>query len=69
MVKEKLQINENGLENTVTINDDVETIKSKKRKAAFTWYIFLLPSFIGILLFMVYPIVESFRLSFFKRNY
>ncbi|SFL69428.1 multiple sugar transport system permease protein [Gracilibacillus orientalis] len=68
MVKEKLQINENGVENTVTINDDVETIKSKKRKAAFTWYIFLLPSFIGILLFMVYPIMESFRLSFFRSN-
>jgi len=32
------------------------------------WYIFLLPSFLGILLFMVYPILESFRLSFFKSN-
>src|SRR5699024_9865352 len=32
------------------------------------WYIFLIPSFLGILLFMVYPIFESLRLSFFKSN-
>ncbi|WP_018931820.1 carbohydrate ABC transporter permease [Gracilibacillus lacisalsi] len=68
MVKGKISLNENGVEDTVNIHDDVETIKSKKRKAALTWYIFLLPSFLGILLFMVYPIVESFRLSFFRSN-
>jgi ABC-type sugar transport system permease subunit len=32
------------------------------------WYLFLLPAFLGIVLFMVYPVVESFRLSFFKSN-
>jgi len=43
----------------------------KKRKIHGTskiWYIFLLPSFLGIFLFMVYPIIESFRLSFFQSN-
>lgn len=53
---------------TVLPSEDVTTIKQKKRKATFTWYLFLLPSFIGILLFMVYPIVESFRLSFYQSN-
>ncbi|MEM5593941.1 hypothetical protein AAHH67_23170 [Niallia circulans] len=42
--------------------------KKKRRTTQWTWYIFLIPSFLGILLFMVYPVVESFRLSFFKSN-
>lgn len=42
--------------------------KRKKRRTKLTWYIFLLPSFLGILLFMVYPIFESFRLSFYQSN-
>lgn len=48
------------------------TIKASKRNKAFgssnVWYLFLLPSFLGILLFMVYPIFESFRLSFYQTN-
>ncbi|MFC4402994.1 carbohydrate ABC transporter permease [Gracilibacillus xinjiangensis] len=49
-------------------NKKVDTIRKEKRKVEFSWYVFLLPSLIGILLFMVYPIVESFRLSFFQSN-
>lgn len=45
-----------------------KTMKQKKRSSQWTWYIFLIPSFLGILLFMVYPIAESLRLSFFKSN-
>lgn len=45
-----------------------KTMKQKKRNSQWTWYIFLIPSFLGILLFMVYPIAESLRLSFFKSN-
>ncbi|OON99329.1 MAG: sugar ABC transporter permease [Epulopiscium sp. Nele67-Bin004] len=33
-----------------------------------SWYFFLLPTIIGLLLFTAYPIMESFRLSFFKSN-
>jgi multiple sugar transport system permease protein len=47
---------------------DSKTMKQKKRSSQWTWYIFLIPSFVGILLFMVYPIAESLRLSFFKSN-
>lgn len=32
------------------------------------WWIFLLPVLLGVAVFMVYPIIESFRLSFFKSN-
>lgn len=46
--------------------------QKKNRKSTFgyskVWYVFLIPSFLGILLFMVYPIVESFRLSFYQSN-
>lgn len=46
--------------------------KEKKKESIHgnskVWYIFLLPSFLGILLFMVYPVLESFRLSFYKSN-
>lgn len=30
------------------------------------WYVFLMPTLLGILLFMVYPLIESLRLSFTK---
>lgn len=49
-------------------NVEYETMKAKRRKSQLTWYLFLLPSLIGILLFMVYPIFESFRLSFYQSN-
>lgn len=39
-----------------------------RRSTALIWYLFLLPTLIGILLFMAYPIFEVFRLSFFKSN-
>lgn len=35
---------------------------------SYKWYLFLAPVLLGILLFMVYPVVESFRLSFMKSN-
>jgi len=49
-------------------NAGLKLMKSKKRSSQWTWYIFLLPSFLGILLFMVYPIFESLRLSFYQSN-
>ena len=33
-----------------------------------TWYVFLLPTLLGMLLFMTYPVVDSLRLSFYKSN-
>lgn len=55
---------------SVNTNTQTEskTMKQKKRNSQWIWYIFLIPSFVGILLFMVYPIAESLRLSFFKSN-
>ncbi len=38
-----------------------------RRKNA-VWYLFMLPSIVGIVLFMAYPIIEVVRLSFFKSN-
>jgi ABC-type sugar transport system permease subunit len=32
------------------------------------WYLFLLPSLIGMIVFLAYPIAESFRLSLFRSN-
>lgn len=32
------------------------------------WYVFLLPTLLGVLLFMAYPIIEVFRLSFYQSN-
>lgn len=39
-----------------------------KRESALIWYVFLLPTLLGIVLFMLYPVLDSFRLSFFKSN-
>ncbi|NEW04813.1 sugar ABC transporter permease [Paenibacillus sp. SYP-B3998] len=36
-----------------------------RKRNSVIWYFFLLPTFMGILLFMVYPVMESFRLSFY----
>ncbi|WP_078433887.1 carbohydrate ABC transporter permease [Metabacillus halosaccharovorans] len=60
----------NQLEITAKTDTSVglKLMKSKKRSSQWTWYIFLLPSFLGILLFMVYPIFESLRLSFYQSN-
>lgn len=40
----------------------------RRRAASWTWYAFLLPTLLGVILFMAYPILEAFRLSFFKSN-
>ncbi|GIN69541.1 cytochrome c biogenesis protein [Bacillus sp. J14TS2] len=58
------------------INSQTETnIKTSTQKAgkkrtdsSYVWYLFLIPSFLGIFLFMVYPILESLRLSFYQSN-
>ncbi len=36
--------------------------------SSLVWYVFLLPTLLGMLLFMTYPVLESLRLSFFKSN-
>ncbi|WP_373290951.1 carbohydrate ABC transporter permease [Saccharibacillus kuerlensis] len=47
-----------------------ETIGRKKKRTGksflngWVWFIFLLPTLLGIALFTVYPMIESFRLSF-----
>lgn len=48
----------------------MNSLKTKKYSSDnnFVWYLFLLPSFLGMLLFMVYPVLDSLRLSFFKSN-
>lgn len=39
-----------------------------KKKSACIWYLFLTPTLIGIAVFMIYPIFEAFRISFFMSN-
>lgn len=51
-----------------TIGKDSKLNKKRKIGNQLIWYIFLLPCLLGILLFLTYPIIESFRLSFFKSN-
>ncbi|UOQ84730.1 carbohydrate ABC transporter permease [Gracilibacillus salinarum] len=43
-------------------------VTKKRSKSGSIWYVFLTPALLGILLFMVYPIFESLRLSFFQSN-
>ena len=43
-------------------------IALKKRETGIIWYLFLLPTLSGVLLFMAYPIIEVFRLSFYQSN-
>lgn len=47
-------------------------IQKKKKKQGISqdlvWYVFLIPTFIGIFAFMLYPILEAFRLSFYNSN-
>jgi len=56
----------NRTEPNTTIS--IENVNKKKTNTSFVWYIFLIPSFLGILLFMVYPVFESLRLSFYQSN-
>ncbi|MUG65849.1 ABC transporter permease subunit [Paenibacillus campinasensis] len=37
---------------------------ASRRESHAIWYVFLLPTLLGILLFTVYPLIESLRLSF-----
>ncbi len=39
----------------------------EKKNTAF-WYVLLVPTLLGVAIFMAYPIFEVFRLSFFKSN-
>lgn len=45
-------------------------VKKQRCKASkqWIWYLFLLPSILGILVCMAYPMFEALRLSFFKSN-
>ena len=43
-------------------------MESKRRREQWIWYVFLLPALSVLLIFMLYPILDSFRLSFFKSN-
>lgn len=58
----------NGQSTESQIMSSPKKTKKKLYGSTSVWYIFLIPSFLGILLFMVYPIFESLRLSFFKSN-
>ncbi len=40
----------------------------KKDLRQFVWYLFLLPTLLGVVFFMAYPALESFRISFFRTN-
>lgn len=37
-------------------------------RSSWIWYVFLIPTILGIAIFMVYPIIEAFRLSFFQSS-
>jgi multiple sugar transport system permease protein len=43
-------------------------MQKSELKQAGTWYLFLLPSILVLILFMTYPILDSLRLSFYKSN-
>ncbi|GGH85952.1 ABC-type sugar transport system permease subunit [Pullulanibacillus pueri] len=48
------------------VNDVIRSKNSKRSQLI--WYVFLAPAFLGILCFMVYPIIESLRLSLFNSS-
>ncbi|WP_059102902.1 carbohydrate ABC transporter permease [Shouchella shacheensis] len=60
--------NKGNTETPVQPSPTVQTRKNKQIKSTFTWYLFLLPTLLGILLFIAYPVFESFRLSFYNSN-
>ena len=54
----------NNIPESVRPVTTVKLSRSKKSTGSqLIWYVFLLPAFLGILCFMVYPILESLRLS------
>lgn len=46
----------------------LQTRRNKAAKSTLTWYLFLLPTLLGIACFILYPVFESFRLSFYRSN-
>jgi len=42
--------------------------KKAGQENSLVWYVFLIPTLLGMLLFMTYPVLESLRLSFFRSN-
>lgn len=44
----------------------LQTCRNKAAKSTITWYLFLLPTLLGIACFIIYPVFESFRLSFYR---
>ncbi|QTM99018.1 ABC transporter permease subunit [Sediminibacillus dalangtanensis] len=66
-MKDKAEI-ENQFPAGTAQNGRLPARSTKKTSSPLTWYIFLIPSFLGILLFMIYPIFESLRLSFYQSN-
>ncbi|MCJ7842957.1 sugar ABC transporter permease [Lederbergia sp. NSJ-179] len=52
----------------INMKTNTEQVRNKRADSGYVWYLFLIPSFLGILLFMVYPILESLRLSFYQSN-
>ena len=40
----------------------------RRKRSQLIWYVFLLPVLLGVVLFMLYPVAESIRLSFYKSN-
>jgi multiple sugar transport system permease protein len=57
---------ENNIPKSIAPATNVKLSRSKRPKGSqIIWYVFLFPAFFGILCFMVYPILESLRLSLF----
>lgn len=51
-----------------TVTQSMKTIHRRAKLYKLRWYLFMLPVLFGIAVFMVYPIIESFRMSFLKTN-
>lgn len=56
------------LETSVQPAVDVRGKRKGGSRRQFIWYLFLLPSILGILLFMLYPVLDSFYLSLTNSN-
>lgn len=59
----------NNISSRTSVNLVKKTKKiSSKKKSQYIWYLFLVPTLLGIAMFMIYPILESLRLSFYSSN-
>ncbi|MGG3574868.1 sugar ABC transporter permease [Bacillus gobiensis] len=56
------------LPQTEVINKRATVIKKRRKKNQYVWYLFVLPTVLGIVLFILYPVIESLRLSFVHSN-